>query len=333
MNIIIRRIIYILVFMSAGIQANAYAVEMKTSCVDETVFNGKVCVHQANEDKDNTIVLVHGLNDDAGKNWSSQINALSQYFHVVAIDLPGFQFSEQGGKKYSPEKYVELINFITGRFDLEKFDLLGHSMGGAVSVLYAATYPAKVKKLVLVDVAGILHRLALGKSFIAFMLSFYGEDTSKLETYAAKIMMKYDWLYSIFRGEIARQNGQSRAIIEMLDYDYSSALDRIRSDTLIIWGEQDEVAPLRAARVLHKRIENSSLEVFEGVSHSPMIQKPSQFNVIMLSFLQDNYPKRKQDRLVKEAGLKELGVCKGETGKRFSGRYKKLAIQNCSNVE
>ncbi|WP_455198269.1 alpha/beta fold hydrolase, partial [Kaarinaea lacus] len=287
MNIFIKRIILILAFILSAIQFDANAVEMKTSCVDEPVFSSKVCVHQANPDKDNTIVLIHGLNDNAGKNWGSQIKALSQYFHIVAIDMPGFQFSEQGEQNYSPEKYVQLISFITEHYGLEKFDLLGHSMGGAVSVLYAATYPEKVKRLVLVDVAGILHRLSLGKSFIAFVLSFYGEDTSNLETYAAKIMMKYDWLYSIFRGEIARQNGQSRAVIEMLDYDYSSALDRIRSDTLIIWGKQDEVAPLRTAKVLQRRIVNSSLEVFDGATHSPMVQKPNQFNIILLSFLQD----------------------------------------------
>lgn len=328
-----RYFIWILPFFTLYSSVAVSAVELTEECITEPIFQADVCTYQTNHESSHTILLVHGIGDNASRDWTKQLNSLREHYRVVAVDLPGFGHSGQGDKRYTPERYVALLDFIVGHYQLSRFDLVGHSMGGAIALLYAAQHPHRVRRLVLVDVAGILHRIALGKFVIASSLYGDSKETDKAESYIVKVIEKFENLFSWFRDDIAEQDEKARAGIELVDYDFSMPLEQLVTPTLLIWGSDDRIAPLRTAQVLKYRIRNVNLEVIDGAGHVPMRERSDKFNSLLMSFLRaEKLPGMVRDvqDVVSESAAS--ASCKGERGKMFTGLYTKLTIENCSGV-
>jgi pimeloyl-ACP methyl ester carboxylesterase len=154
------------------------APALTETVVTEPVFNGKARVFTAGPVAAPTVVLVHGLGDKAARDWDGLIAVLARDHHVVTFDLPGFGRSSKGNELYSPENYAAFLRYlVVEHIRTRPFSLVGHSMGGAIALRYAARYPQDVTALVLVDVPGILHRMAyskhLGHLGINFLPSLY----------------------------------------------------------------------------------------------------------------------------------------------------------------
>lgn len=304
---------------------------MDEECIAEPVFNGRLCVYQTNREATQSIFLIHGIGDNASRDWQHQLAVLAERFHIVTFDLPGFGNSERGDRQYSPEKYSALIDFVATHYAVQQFDLVGHSMGGAVAMLYASAFPTKVQRLVVVDAAGVLHRLAIGKYVIAGGINGDTGGTDRVQSYVVKIIEKLEGLFSFFRDDMAEQSAHARAGIELVAYDFGPALDEINVPTLIIWGAEDQIAPLRTAKVLHYRIRNSQLRVIDGAGHLPMMDKSEEFNPILMDFLLSaEEPGAVENSETAAPG--NTGSCNGEQGVRFSGVYERLEINNCSDV-
>ena len=324
-----RCFIWLLPFLA--FTAAAQAVQMEEECIDEPVFNGRVCVYQTNRDASESIFLIHGIGDNASRDWERQLVMLAEQFHIITIDLSGFGRSEQGDKPYTPENYAALINFVASHYAIQRFDLIGHSMGASVAMLYAATYPQKVRRLVLVDAAGILHRIAIGKYVIASGINGQLKGTDKVESYVVKIIEKFEGLFSLFSDDVAKESEHARAGIELVDYDFGQTLDKISTPTLIIWGAEDPIAPLRTAKVLNYRIKDSQLKVIQGAGHLPMKEKSETFNLLLKGFLNPVEVKTVVANDDKET-RDTTGICKGKSGVRFSGEYRRIEISNCNDV-
>jgi pimeloyl-ACP methyl ester carboxylesterase len=278
-----RCFIWLLPFLAFTVVAQA--VQMDEECIDEPVFNGRVCVYQTNRDASESIFLIHGIGDNASRDWDRQLIMLAEQFHIITIDLSGFGHSEQGDKPYTPENYAALLNFVAAYYAIQRFYLIGHSMGASIAMLYAAKFPQRVNRLVVVDAAGILHRIAIGKYVIASGINGPAGGTDKVESYVVKIIEKLEGLFSLFSDDVAKESEHARAGIELLDYDFGQTLDKIRTPTLIIWGAEDQIAPLRTAKVLNYRIKDSQLKVIQGAGHMPMKEESELFNSLLKTFL------------------------------------------------
>ncbi len=309
------------------------AVEMTEDCITEPIFQNKVCTYQTNPRAANTILLVHGIGERASHDWDKQLESLSQHYRVVTLDLPGFGDSGHGDQRYTPEHYVAVLEHIAEHYQLSQFDLVGHSMGGAIALLYAAQHPQRVRRLVLVDVAGILHRLAIAKYDIASLFGHNQKEIGKYESYVVKIIEKFDKLYPFIREGVAPLNEKLRAGIELVDYDFSNPLNQLTAPTLIIWGDNDHIAPTRTAKALQYRIRDARLEVISGSGHVLIREKSGQFNTLLLTFFlteeSQNQPHDSKDNASEEVSS---ATCKGKSGKLYTGTYTKLTIKNCSGV-
>jgi len=98
------------------------------------------------------IVLVHGIRLHAHV-WNHFGRRFKDRFHVIALDQRGHGDSGWGpGEHYNPEENYQDLRHIVEQRGLKKFTLIGHSMGGRVSMLYASRHPETLERLVLVDI-------------------------------------------------------------------------------------------------------------------------------------------------------------------------------------
>src|SRR5215204_814371 len=125
--------------------------------------NIKIRYLESNEDhiSDRHILFIHGLGSSADR-WLDIPDALSKYYHTIAVDLIGFGGSDKPADiNYTIEKFAEFIlEFINKKGlnsdDNKKIILVGHSLGGYIAVEFAIRNIELIEKLVLIDSSGFL---------------------------------------------------------------------------------------------------------------------------------------------------------------------------------
>lgn len=248
------------------------------------------------------MVLVHGLGATLD-HWALAVPLLSKTRRVVAFDLPGFGRSGKPDRVYSPAEFVAILRAFAVQLGLERFVLVGHSMGGAISAEFTLEHRDRVERLVLVDAAGMTRmptglldylverfeqtidpkRVVLPPRLVRAMvkLVFY-EPSPFAERNVVRIlasMSEDDWPDRV-RSFVRSVSGLARSRVRQ-------RLDEIRLPTLIVWGARDRVLPLRHGRRLHGGIRGSKLIVFPRTGHCPQIERPDAFCAAVTEFLRE----------------------------------------------
>lgn len=233
-----------------------------------------------------TLVLLHGFAANK-ENWLRMAAHLTDSYNVYAIDLPGHGESDQDlDRDYSIEAQVGYVNQILDALDLGRIHMVGNSMGGAITALYAATYPDRVITATLLDPAGVfqydseLVSLVLdGKN--PLIVSEPG-DFERLVDFALEQKPFVPWpIYSVMEDRaLARQEINQRIFLQIRDSGYQpafrDALSAITSPVLIVWGKQDRVIDYRNADVFAEHIDRSRKVLLDNVGHAPMIEVPDE---------------------------------------------------------
>src|SRR5579872_4480736 len=133
--------------------------------IPEDVFGGQLYVVTAGPARGAPaappLVLVHGLGELGVRDFYPLLPALTRGRLVILFDLPGFGRSGRANAEYTPDRYAAVLSRVIARYADGPVDVLGHSMGGAIALSHAANYPQQVRRLVVVDAAGILNHEAL----------------------------------------------------------------------------------------------------------------------------------------------------------------------------
>ncbi|MBR3765683.1 MAG: alpha/beta hydrolase [Muribaculaceae bacterium] len=231
------------------------------------------------------IVLMHG--------WGCNLTTLASIETVAAenhtvynVDFPGFGKSEEPSEVWGVEKYTQLIEAFIKLENIENPILLGHSFGGRVGILYSSRN--KVKKLILVDAAGVKPRRSLKYYFKVYtykigkclMPLIYGKKGAqkRIEDMRAK------------RGSSDYNNASPmmRAILsKVVNEDLKYCMPKITAPTLLIWGENDTATPLRDAQIMEKLIPDAGLVSFPGCGHYSFLDNPFQFAAVLRSFIKE----------------------------------------------
>jgi len=233
------------------------------------------------------VVLVHGFGTEPSVNWHQQLPALRRRFQVVAPDLPGFGASDRIGDERTIAFQVETLHELLGRLGHRSVRLIGHSMGGWISLAFAATYPEMVSQLVVVDAAGLrfdpdltLQRILLpecaGDVHDLLLANF--QRPPRLPGFVLRDVLRMCRREAAGRTEILRQLVYGE---EFLD----ERLAHIAAPTLIVWGRTDPLTPLAVGERLAVGIADSELVVFDDCAHSPNLERPRPFNELLLGFL------------------------------------------------
>jgi len=325
---------------------------LSEKCELEPVFNGKACVYEINTEAEETVVLVHGLNSHAA-GWYEQIKVLKDKYHVVSFDLPGFGKSSRQNKLYSPTNFAKFVHHVVKKYVDRPFYLIGHSMGGAISLRYSAMHPEYVKRLILADVGGVLHEYAFAKS-VAFKwvnwlkkVSYATipglENIPGMHEIANMVFQNLEWLPVNIRDALRIPelrniilNGNSIPIAgaAVSTEDFSGTIRNNKIPTLIIWGAYDLITPIRTGRILETRMPNAYLEVLSRSAHSTMSDQPTEFNNLVLAHLNedDDDLEEKYWQFSEFEKSERVGVCENELEKIFEGNYLRIELTNCKRV-
>ena len=184
------------------------------------------------------------------------------------------------------KEYSKFVLNLTKILELQKFFLLGHSFGGRVAIKFSVLYPEKIKSLILCNSAGIKQKWGFREKFI-FRLSKLGNAIFTFPP-LKRFKNKFRNLFYIFlrHKDYAKVEGTMRKIFKkVLTEDLLKDLPRIKTRTLIIWGEFDKLVPVKYAHTFKEKIENSKLEILLKIGHSPHLEVPEKLAKIIIQFL------------------------------------------------
>jgi pimeloyl-ACP methyl ester carboxylesterase len=310
----------------------------------EPVMGGEMLVVRAGSTQAPLLLLVHGLGQNGFTDWMPVLPQLARRWRVLAVDLPGFGYSSSPAAKLSPTNYARVLDRLLAREAAGPIIVVGHSMGGAVALRLAAEHPARVSKLVLVDVAGILQRTAFTKHTASLPLSVEGmpeplkEPVARLRDLGNVIVERLFGLpndpTSVLRsnellwGLALRDRANVNAALALVDENFSTAVHTLAQPVQLIWGEADPIAPLRTGELLARRLPRAQLVSLPGVGHVPMDQATAAFQVLLDSALQN--PPAPRPEPAASAEPPQDALCKGQVARRYSGRYRELRLEGCS---
>ena len=251
-----------------------------------------------------TLLLIHGYTASTYV-WKSAAPMLAENgFHVIAIDLLGFGYSEKPSWfDYSIQSQARMVSRFMNRVGIGRAVIVGSSYGGAVAATLALDYPERVEKLVLVDavcndelknhpILKLASIRGLGEILTPFLadsktfMRFRMHGTLAPENHH---LITQDRVDSIVR-PLAAADGHHSLLATSRNWDANHIeedANLINQQTLIIWGENDKVIPIRNGHKLHDAILNSRLVVLTNCGHVPMEEKPEIFSELVTEFCRD----------------------------------------------
>ena len=247
------------------------------------------------------IVFVHGLSG-CWQNWLENLPYFAQKRRCIAMDLPGFGYSDMPAEKISMSGYARQVDTLCEQLGLGPCVVVGNSMGGFVTAELAIRYPQRVERACLVAAAGIsitsLRRTpvltgarilgALGAASAAqsrFMVArprLRWAFTNFVFRHPSRIAP--DLMYEQVRG--AGKPGLVDALDGLTSYDFRDRLPEIKAPMLIIWGDSDMLVPTEDAHEYERLIPESRTVILEDTGHVPMLERPTKFNELLDEFIE-----------------------------------------------
>ena len=236
------------------------------------------------------VVFVHGFLGGS-RQWHEQIAALGDAFDVTTVDLPGFG---ENAHLAAPEDIADYARWVLDALQsrgVDRFHLIGHSMGGMVVQDMIAQAPERVDRLVLygTGASGVLpgrfETIAASKRRAADE----GAAATARRIAATWFLEEKGAAAYADCAAIAAQ-GKLDAILAGLDamqgWSGVAHLPKIKAKTLIVWGDHDRTYSWAQTAQLWQSIENASIAVIPDCAHAAHLEKPGLFNQIIRDFLQ-----------------------------------------------
>ena len=246
-------------------------------------------IYISDEGKGFPLVLVHGFLGSSSM-WKLQIDFFKDYFRIITPDLPGYGKSNQVKSHNSIQSIANLLLNCLEEKKIDKFYLLGHSMGGMIVQEMAKKNRNKISKL------GCYSTGPRGEMPGRF--ETIEQSRENLKKKGLKITAKNIAKTWFMKGEDAKyfdicidagkqtsMETADNSLVAIKNWNGVDTLKNIKNETLIVWGDQDKSYNLEQIQTLETNIENSKLIIFKNCAHNVHLEQPDQFNHAIKNFL------------------------------------------------
>jgi pimeloyl-ACP methyl ester carboxylesterase len=250
-------------------------------------------VHYRDEGKQDgpVLVLIHGSNASL-HTWEQWVGILGKDYRIISLDLPGHGLTGNNpAGVYDSASYVRVVDRLLTKLNVDKAVIGGNSMGGGVSWAYALEHPEKVEALLLVDASGQPYARS-GKTPLGFRLmrmpvikeaarfiaprSIFESSVKTSMSVQSEIDDKLIDRY----WELNRYPGNRNATMQRFSNSKSMVpgtkerLSTIKVPVLILWGAEDNLIPVTAAKWFAEAMPQAKLIIYPNVGHIPMEEIP-----------------------------------------------------------
>jgi pimeloyl-ACP methyl ester carboxylesterase len=244
------------------------------------------------------VVLVHGF-ASAIEAWSGVLPELAKSHRVIALDLKGFGWTDRPEGDYSPEEQARIVLDLMTQRGIDKAAVVAHSWGSSIALAAAMAQPARVTRLALYDAWVYEEQLptffhwsradGLGETLFAGWYTERPDEKMAMAFYDKRYVTEA--LVDSVEDALDRPGTVAAALAAVRGQRYADVQDKyrtIKTPTLLLWGREDQVTPLRFGERLSRELPQSKLIVYPLCGHFPMIEALAASNADLSAFLAED---------------------------------------------
>jgi pimeloyl-ACP methyl ester carboxylesterase len=251
------------------------------------------------------VLLVHGIGRSL-EDWDPQYERLSADYRVIAVDVPGFGFSD---RPEGPITLSAFANGVLGTVDVlgeqRPLHIVGNSLGGAIAMQVLARRPERVASLALINSAGFGTEVTILLRILA--MPVIGPLASRRTTRATATMLeracyadtalasreRIDRAMAIagkpHHGQVMLATAVELATARGVKAGWRRQLAAFAAlhprPTMVMWGDQDKVLPAHHLEEARRALPHAETHLLPGIGHMPQIECPDEFAALVLPFL------------------------------------------------
>lgn len=220
------------------------------------------------------LIILPGWREKS-ESFNSLINLLKEEVKIHPIALPGFET-----KLDSPYTFDDYLNYLEEKLkNFENFYLLGHSFGGGLAMLYSLKHPEKIKKLILYNSA-IIREKNLKKKLISFFAKIFKPSEKVLPQKLSYFLKKIFYRFFVKSYDYFLVDENLKRTFANINQDLRDKAKLLTLKTILLWGKEDKITPLKHALMLKNLIKDSELITIEG-GHNLHKENPEKFAKIL----------------------------------------------------
>lgn len=237
-----------------------------------------------------TLILVHGLGASAER-WEKVIPLFEKHYRVIVPDIIGFGHSDKPLTDYTIEFFTEFLQSFLDVLDIKNPIIIGSSLGGQISAEYAAENSQNIEKLILVSPSGMMKQSTPALDAYIMAALYPNEQNAKnafemMEDSGKLVETK---IIDNFISRMKLPNAKLAFMSTILGLKnapiITTKLQRINVPTMVVWGSDDPVIPVKFADDFTASIKSSKFFRMAGIGHTPYVQDPDSFVSAILEFL------------------------------------------------
>ena len=222
---------------------------------------------------------------------------LGAFYRTYAMDFWGFGESGKKRETYAVSDFVSLVNQFMDQLGIVHAPLVGHSMGGTVSLQVAIQYPERVSKVVVVGSPMVGSSLApllkiSGYRPIAFLLfNMMGPFRAWMKYFYSRQICSDPRFPEMMDRDLSRTTVESflRSIASLRRTDLTPMLPQIKVPAMGMYGDKDVIVHPMQWQPMKNGISHALIERFPKAGHFPMLEEPTDFSQKLKKFLDSDY--------------------------------------------
>jgi pimeloyl-ACP methyl ester carboxylesterase len=308
MKTVLRWTVALLLLASAGLALWLYAPDKPRAALEaaypgeyRTVAGLRLRLRDTGPRDAPALILLHGFGSSLDT-WEPWAKALSAKYRVIRLDLPGFGLTGPDPTgDYSDQRTLTVLAGLMDQLGLPRASFIGNSLGGRFAWQFAARYPARVTRLVLISPDGFASPgFEYGKApevpLVMEAMPWVGPRSlirANLAPAWAHPEALPDAILDRYR-DMLLAPGVRRAILDRTRQtvltDPSARLKSIKAPTLLLWGEDDHMIPVRNAADYLRLMPHAALVRLPGMGHVPFEEAPASALPPLEAFLAGQRP-------------------------------------------